>query len=89
MNNNNSKSSIYFPLLSRVSKIGCGTIDTSNIIHYDKKLPNIRLYRQITDAEKLIGNDKLDTLFKENNKINRVKNGDPGYIPTSYEYHRK
>ena len=44
-----------------------------------------RFLRQITDCDSIVGYGISDEKIRENNKINKITQDDPDYIPLSYE----
>jgi hypothetical protein len=44
-----------------------------------------QLLRQVTGYDNLIGCPAADAKIRENNQINKVRPGDEGYLPLSYE----
>ena len=52
-----------------------------NIEDMNKK--PLKLLRQVTSCDYYLGNPIADAKFKMNNKINKLKKGDYGYLPSS------
>jgi hypothetical protein len=57
----------------------------TNFTEGNQRAPVVKLRRQVTDQEELIGNPAADAKICENNAINKVTPGQDGYIPLSCE----